>query len=854
MTTSSTCQDVENDDIRTDETDEYNSASVSIMRTPDEGDNDDRYPPFSTSPSLSLSKSFSASYVCSFFRSCCTFQHFCYCVQLVNCGLVCALIALAIQEYPKIEALQAQVEEDRAEVAILEEEVRDKQEGQIQTLHQQVMEGQQFNFLTLAGFFTLLTCLISMFHMSTHLHKHNQPKIQRKIIAILWMSPIYSVTSFLTLVFPSVAGWMAIIKDFYESYCIYVFLSFLIAVLGEGSRDQAVEVLAKHATHLDSPTRCLSCFYEPPPDTSDHAKANAVMTECQIYCLQFTLIRPLTTIFSVFVLHRDQETTEEKEENYEDFNNGDEFKDDNTVYNNNNTSSDFYAESPEVEESSSLIDSSSSNNNSNNNNSTNMGHRGRDRTRTLIYDNHNNNKHAQLRRNRNRGLQQQQRQQQQQGSINEGEGENTENIDDGNNSTVGSSTGSNGNKNTGIDPDTASSNSTTKNNVEFSSPAPIEGSSPVTPIKEMFSTFAPSLASNMINTLVPTVVATIVGSLNSNITTTNNNTAGSITDGVFATASPSDAPTTISSFLNETINTTTSFGSSQLVDETKAYFKSPGFVVAMVVNISIFFAFTGLLKLYHAVRDDLKWCRPFPKFLTIKAVVFLTFWQGLAILLWLVLTADSDEKGEASLRARKYQNLLICLEMLLVAISQWCVFPADEWEPNYEPHQMHTPGLGIKDFVSDVGQIVKNTSGRSRRRGRKGRRKSSPRNNSKNDGLYYQPGTASANSSLYDDGSRDGSNGHSTIMNIIDSSFDSSNNEDIDDEYPIQEEISNADSRYGDNRRVRFRDNQPNYNTGVTNGSSLPCHNEGRQRMMSDDTHGTGEKADDENSDDMELL
>ena len=87
------------------------------------------------------------------------------------------------------------------------------------------------------------------------------------------MSPIYSVTSFLTLVFPQVAGWMAIIKDFYESYCIYVFLSFLIAVLGEGHRDQAVDVLSKSAGSLDRPTRCLNCLYYPHPDTSDHAKA-----------------------------------------------------------------------------------------------------------------------------------------------------------------------------------------------------------------------------------------------------------------------------------------------------------------------------------------------------------------------------------------------------------------------------------------------------------------------------------------------------------------------------------------------------------------------------------------------------
>lgn len=131
--------------------------------------------------------------------------------------------------------------------------------------------------------------------------------------------------------------------------------------------------------------------------------------------------------------------------------------------------------------------------------------------------------------------------------------------------------------------------------------------------------------------------------------------------------SPTFVPTLSPSFTNDA-----SFTSNELVDQTKAYFRSPGFALAMVVNVSIFFAFSGLLKLYHAVREDLLWCRPFPKFLTIKAVVFLTFWQGLAILIYLILTGAED----ASSQAHRYQNMLICVEMLLVAISQWCVFPA----------------------------------------------------------------------------------------------------------------------------------------------------------------------------------
>ena len=106
---------------------------------------------------------------------------------------------------------------------------------------------------------------------------------------IRWMSPIYSCTSFLSLLFPSAEEYLSIIKDFYESYCIYTFLSFLIAVLGKGGgnnrhghddngdnvdmehnyREAVVDVLSKHTSHLDKPTRCLSLLYHPSPETSD---------------------------------------------------------------------------------------------------------------------------------------------------------------------------------------------------------------------------------------------------------------------------------------------------------------------------------------------------------------------------------------------------------------------------------------------------------------------------------------------------------------------------------------------------------------------------------------------------------
>lgn len=156
----------------------------------------------------------------------------------------------------------------------------------------------------LAGTFTLLSCLISMWHMTAHLRRFNQPIVQRKILAILWMCPIYAVTSWFSLVFHPAEGYLAVIKDFYEAYIIYQFLSFCIAVLGRGDRNTVVGLLVKHADHLSPPLR-LDGLCNPNPYETDHQLANAVLLQCQGFAMQFVFLRPLTTI-ALFVLQKMQ--------------------------------------------------------------------------------------------------------------------------------------------------------------------------------------------------------------------------------------------------------------------------------------------------------------------------------------------------------------------------------------------------------------------------------------------------------------------------------------------------------------------------------------------------------------------
>jgi hypothetical protein len=74
-----------------------------------------------------------------------------------------------------------------------------------------------------------------------------KPSVQRRVLAILWMVPIYSITSWLSLVFPSAESVLSAIRDCYEAYVVYTFMALLIAILGDDKGvNTAVTVLANH--------------------------------------------------------------------------------------------------------------------------------------------------------------------------------------------------------------------------------------------------------------------------------------------------------------------------------------------------------------------------------------------------------------------------------------------------------------------------------------------------------------------------------------------------------------------------------------------------------------------------------
>ncbi|CCI42094.1 unnamed protein product [Albugo candida] len=84
----------------------------------------------------------------------------------------------------------------------------------------------------ISGAFTLLSILLSGWLIWTHLLYNPSAAIRKHVIRILMMVPIYSLTSYLALVFNDRKLSFETIRDCYEAFALYSFHCFLVEFLG----------------------------------------------------------------------------------------------------------------------------------------------------------------------------------------------------------------------------------------------------------------------------------------------------------------------------------------------------------------------------------------------------------------------------------------------------------------------------------------------------------------------------------------------------------------------------------------------------------------------------------------------
>jgi hypothetical protein len=105
----------------------------------------------------------------------------------------------------------------------------------------------------------------------------------------------------------------------------------------------------------------------------------------------------------------------------------------------------------------------------------------------------------------------------------------------------------------------------------------------------------------------------------------------------------------------------------------------------------------------YRYNKELAPIRPFAKFLTVKAVVFLSFWQGQCILLLVkmkvIRVKETWTDYDAADVATGMQEFAICIEMFFAAVAHAYAFPPSEYATGA---QQMAPQRKFIDNVRDM--------------------------------------------------------------------------------------------------------------------------------------------------------
>ena len=112
--------------------------------------------------------------------------------------------------------------------------------------------------------------------------------------------------------------------------------------------------------------------------------------------------------------------------------------------------------------------------------------------------------------------------------------------------------------------------------------------------------------------------------------------------------------------------------------------------IAFVYNMSYTLALYALLLFYLGAHDLLKPYKPVMKFVLVKSVIFLTFWQSIVCAILV-----SDGVLETGADGRALQNVLICVEMIIAAPFMLKAFPWSVYS-----------GMGTKGMFNNISHAI----------------------------------------------------------------------------------------------------------------------------------------------------
>lgn len=106
-----------------------------------------------------------------------------------------------------------------------------------------------------AAIFVFFSVCLSIHQIIMHLTHWFMPDVQKYVVRILWMVPIYSINSWFSLRFHKAVIFLDLVRGLYEAYVIATFVYYLIELLG--GEENLERILRMKSASYGNHARCL---------------------------------------------------------------------------------------------------------------------------------------------------------------------------------------------------------------------------------------------------------------------------------------------------------------------------------------------------------------------------------------------------------------------------------------------------------------------------------------------------------------------------------------------------------------------------------------------------------------------
>lgn len=139
-----------------------------------------------------------------------------------------------------------------------------------------------------AGTFVIITVVVSNFQIYRQFTSWYMPNVQKFVVRILWMVPLYAVQSWLSLRFHNARIYIDTMRDLYEAFVIQSFVYYLIELLGgEAELIAILQGKEEHYGEHKSPMKYCFRKWEMGVD---------FMLQCKYGVLQYVVVKTLATL------------------------------------------------------------------------------------------------------------------------------------------------------------------------------------------------------------------------------------------------------------------------------------------------------------------------------------------------------------------------------------------------------------------------------------------------------------------------------------------------------------------------------------------------------------------------------